>query len=155
MLLVVSLIAALTLLLPPATATLLNQRRITRADAECVRLAGAIVHFRDEKSSYPGREASTKVVLVVGPGDVPRDATDDEWLSGETEPLEDHLLADAPVSTALAPDPWGNRYAFNVGVVGGALWVISAGPNGIVETAFEQEAASASLRGDDVGARVR
>jgi hypothetical protein len=36
-----------------------------------------------------------------------------------------------------------------------AVFVISAGPNGIIETPFTQLLASASLGGDDIGQRIR
>jgi len=36
-----------------------------------------------------------------------------------------------------------------------AVWVLSAGPNGIIETPFDQPASTASPGGDDIAARVR
>ncbi len=52
-------------------------------------------------------------------------------------------------------DPWGHRYAVNVKFLGRRLdvLVLSAGPNGLVETPFEAR----SLRpgGDDIGVLVR
>jgi len=35
-----------------------------------------------------------------------------------------------------------------------ALWVLSAGPNGLVETPYTTPAVSAVVGGDDVGARI-
>ena len=69
------------------------------------------------------------------------------------------------MSEVLAPDQWGNRYLVNIGLPkkpapagsgdASAVWVVSAGPNGNVETAYRLPARSASVGGDDVGARVR
>jgi len=45
-----------------------------------------------------------------------------------------------PYMEGLSADPWGFRYAVNVGLFGGddgqAVFVLSAGPNGLVETPF-------------------
>jgi hypothetical protein len=35
-----------------------------------------------------------------------------------------------------------------------ALWVLSAGPNGLVETPYTASAPSAVVGGDDIGARI-
>jgi prepilin-type N-terminal cleavage/methylation domain-containing protein len=59
-------------------------------------------------------------------------------------------------------DPWGNRYAVNIGNTinptntsrSYALWVLSAGPNGIVETEFNPDTPPVgtilAARGDDI-----
>ncbi len=40
--------------------------------------------------------------------------------------------------------------------MGGSGWGFEpAGPNGVVETRFEQDAARAAVRGDDVGLRIQ
>ena len=59
-------------------------------------------------------------------------------------------LAEAPA------DPWGNRFIVNVqwlqpGASPNVVWVLSAGPNKIIETSFAQP----SLAGDDIGFRLR
>ncbi len=57
-------------------------------------------------------------------------------------------------------DPWGHKYICNVralGVTSQAVWVISAGPNGVMETTVNDtgcEAAS-SVAGDDIGFRLQ
>jgi len=62
--------------------------------------------------------------------------------------------------SADAVDPWGNRYLANVrslGVSGSAVWVISAGPNGVIETAVTVSGtgAATALANDDIGFRVQ
>ena len=56
-------------------------------------------------------------------------------------------------------DPWNHRYLVNVGAFGstGAVWVISAGPDGEFDTFVEQTGLGAdSLLGDDdVGYRIQ
>ena len=69
------------------------------------------------------------------------------------------------VSQPLRSDPWGNRYLVNMGVLQAgeadeasteprALWVLSAGPNGLIETVYAAPALSAVVGGDDIGARI-
>ncbi len=75
-------------------------------------------------------------------------------------------------------DPWGNRYMVNVicfvhsgahsgqsegagrgreylDSVGHAVFVLSAGPDGTVQTPFEQPVTEARLYGDDIGMRLK
>jgi hypothetical protein len=55
----------------------------------------------------------------------------------------------------VASDPWGQRYAVNVGAMKAAMAdtiVLSAGPDGIAESAFERDGLPTS--GDDVVALV-
>jgi hypothetical protein len=64
------------------------------------------------------------------------------------------------------PDPWGHAYLINTGFLRGlpsqagrctrcAVYVISAGPNGVIETPFQQPLANANLLGDDLAVRIQ
>ncbi len=57
-------------------------------------------------------------------------------------------------------DPWGNAYMVNVAPLGKAgqpVWVISAGPNGLLETTVSDTGyfAAEILTGDDIGFRIQ
>jgi prepilin-type N-terminal cleavage/methylation domain-containing protein len=57
-------------------------------------------------------------------------------------------------------DPWGHKYVANVaalGHTGQAVWVLSAGPNGVMETAVADTGffASQAVVGDDIGFRLQ
>ncbi len=61
-------------------------------------------------------------------------------------------------------DPWGHKYLCNIGfitkrddqgVIADAIYVLSAGPNGIVETPAEQSLKTATIAGDDIAYRIR
>ncbi len=69
---------------------------------------------------------------------------------------------------SVREDPWGAAYLVNVlyldasgatlqsdGTPAGAVFVLSAGPNGIVETPFYQPRSDARLYGDDIGVRLQ
>jgi hypothetical protein len=72
-------------------------------------------------------------------------------------------------SSEIAADPWGNRYVVNVALIDlspgaatangqpkMAVWVLSAGPNGIIETPFAASIlAAAQPGGDDIGTRIQ
>jgi prepilin-type N-terminal cleavage/methylation domain-containing protein len=105
------------------------------------------------------------------------------WLTGRVGLLADQLMSDTPayatrtpgmqfgwngpyLSSAPGSDPWGNRYIVNIGQVDlaagnglgttkFAVWVLSAGPNGIIETLPNQPFTSAMLGGDDIGQRLQ
>jgi prepilin-type N-terminal cleavage/methylation domain-containing protein len=135
-------------------------------------------------SGGPGTTAN-RVDLLVSVGNVPSTAATSVWVTGTNDRLDDQLIANAPgytartatttfgwngpyVSNAIGADPWGNRYMVNVGLidttqgtqaVGGgtknAVFVISAGPNGAIETAHTQAITAAALAGDDIGIRLQ
>ena len=82
-----------------------------------------------------------------------------QWVDGRVGSLS------GDVSHATRPDPWGNRYLVNIGALQAseadeasteprALWVLSAGPNGLIETVYAAPALSAVVSGDDIGARI-
>ena len=97
-----------------------------------------------------------------------------DWIiAANTDALDDHLatnrLSDAsqypgtgefawrgPYLAEAPADPWGNRFIVNVrwlqpGASPNVVWVLSAGPNKIIETTFAQP----TLAGDDIAFRLR
>jgi prepilin-type N-terminal cleavage/methylation domain-containing protein len=128
---------------------------------------------------------ANKVDLLVSPGNVPASAQQTVWITGTTDALSDQLLSNAPgytmrtattafgwngpyLSSDLGADAWGNRFMVNVGLLdattgtqaaGGtpksAVWVISAGSNGTIETAYAQPATTATPAGDDIYVRLQ
>lgn len=72
------------------------------------------------------------------------------------------------LTTVPAADPWGHAYLVNVfyldprnvvqeldGTPLGAVWALSAGPNGVIETPFYQPRDRGQLYGDDVAFRMQ
>lgn len=108
-----------------------------------------------------------------------------QWLEGRVESIDDHLLTNRAqyvlsasleeggwrgpyLSRSVKKDPWGQRYLINcrwlidgvaatdgAGSVKRAVFVLSAGPNGIIETPFDQPISDAAIMGDDVGVRIQ
>lgn len=147
-------ILALTILVPPGFATLVNRSRVNRAKDEVTRLVGAL-----QDTALVDVAQGPEAGLLGGPGVTPEALGVSQWANEQVASLADY------VSQPLRPDPWGNRYMVNVGILRrgaaaglsneeGVVWVLSAGPNGILETPYESAAASAVVGGDDVGARI-
>ena len=129
--------------------------------------------------------AANLVDLLVGPGNTPSVAAANTWTTGTTDALADQLVANAPGYTAktataqfgwngpyltstIGPDPWNNRYAVNIGLIDttagtqtaagatkSAVWMITAGPNGQIETAYSQAITTAVSSGDDIAFRIQ
>ena len=148
-------ILVLAFVVPPGLATLVNGSRIDRAQ-EQVRVLAQEVQVA---ASAPGSDIQQAADVLGGPGRTPEAPGPSAWIESQLGTLERY------VSESLSPDPWGNRYLVNIGLLketapagsgdASAVWVLSAGPNGNVETAYRLPARSARVRGDDVGARVR
>ena len=153
LLLALAAILVLAVIAPPGLATLVNQSRIDRADEETRRIAESL-----QRPGGEDRARGSEADLLGGPGNSPEASDESEWVNGRVASLGDH------VSQGLEPDPWGNRYLVNIGALRtdengvspapNALWVLSAGPNGIIETPYASPAVSAQVAGDDIGTRI-
>ena len=143
----VTLILVATAVLPPATAFAVNRRRVTRATSDVSALAGRLA----------GRAPNLRGMAIgadvaCGPGRMPAAEGPDRerWLGARRADLAAMVRG-----SVLTTDPWGNCYLVNLEPAAGAQpavwWVVSAGPNGILETPF---GAPKGPGGDDVGAMI-
>jgi hypothetical protein len=123
-------IVLVTMVLPPAGAWWLNTRRLTLTTERVM-----AVRSRLEVPPTGG--------VVCGPGRLPQAqgarATDAHlaWVSGAV------LTADA-FGPGMLPDAWGHCFLMN------DHWILSAGPNGIINTPLD----GGALVGDDIGVKV-
>lgn len=175
MLMVLSVLSAV---MSPVIGDYVNDARHVKAAGDVQVLAATFSRFAVEaRTAGPGDQAWDRFEVLVGEGLAPGVApgVDEAWL-GEPDRhrvglLEDHLITNVPgyltartsvgpwcprwrgpyVSGGIGPDPWGNRYAINVAHWSrgsASLVVLSAGPNGLIETPFAGEATARG--GDDV-----
>ena len=143
------LILLATAVLPPAAAWGVNGSRVRIASAEVGTLAEILRHVAPEL-----RDAARRADVLCGPGRVPFSQTPaaERWVTATRAAL-------APVVGArrvLSADPWGNCYVVNLAAVdalGAVVWVLSAGPNGVIDTPFVD--LPESQAGDDVRIRIR
>ena len=115
-------IVLLAIVLPVAVATQVNARRVAQAQVDVRRIA------QEARLRGPA--------VLAGDGAAPKSAFALGW-------------SEAKAGTArVPPDPWENQYLIVVSANSAMTAVLSAGPNGIVETAFKD---AGSPRGDDIG----
>jgi prepilin-type N-terminal cleavage/methylation domain-containing protein len=159
-------------------------RTIASAIAQFYKDNGFFPQWSTANAGGPGLPAN-KVDLLISPGNIPTVTAANTWTTGTNDTLADQLIANAPaytmktaganfgwngpyLSSAIGADAWNNRLAVNVGLIdttqgtqaagGGtksAVWVISAGPNGQLETAYTQAITAAVKSGDDIATRVQ
>jgi type II secretory pathway pseudopilin PulG len=145
---------------------------------------GFFPQWSTSNAGGPGT-AANRVDLLVSPGNVPAVTTPSAWTTGTTSTIVAQLVANAPsytlktssspfgwngpyLSSTVGADAWNNRYMINVGLIDtsqgaqtstgaikGAVWVISAGANGQLETAYNQPITTAVVGGDDIAVRVQ
>jgi hypothetical protein len=161
-----------------------DTQTISSAIVQFYKDTGFFPKWSAASSGGPGVAAS-QVDLLVSPGNVPLAAAPSPWTTGTTDALADQLMTNAPgylmrsaaasvgwngpyLSSAIGADAWNNRYAVNIALVDTtqgtqtstgdtkrAVWVISAGPNGQIETAYDQPITAAATSGDDIAVRVQ
>jgi prepilin-type N-terminal cleavage/methylation domain-containing protein len=132
----------------------------------------------------PGLDTN-KVDLLVSAGNIPTVASANLWTAGTPDRFEDQLVANAPgytnrtatstfgwngpyISNVINADPWNNRYAANISAIDNtigitdasnnlknAVFILSAGANGILDTPYAQAMTVAVPGGDDISVRLQ
>jgi hypothetical protein len=138
-----------TAVIPPAAAWVVNDRRLRRAEGDLT-----VISERLRRADAPLRRLAGAVDVLCGPGRVPVAAPG----AGPWATAPRGALAAVFTSSESVPiDPWGNCYLVNLAALAASepttVWVLSAGPNGIVETSFA--ARGSAIAGNDLGMRIR
>lgn len=161
-----------------------DTQTVSAAIIQFYRDNGFFPQWTTASAGGPGTNAN-KVDLLVSVGNLPTEATASTWTNGSTDLLEDQLLSNAPAYTArtatntfgwngpylsssIGADSWNNRYMVNIGLIDttqgtqtgagatkSAVWVISAGANGQMETTYTQPITTAVTSGDDIAIRIQ
>ncbi|MEI6669460.1 MAG: hypothetical protein WCP29_15020 [Acidobacteriota bacterium] len=151
----------------PAIQDYITQARFTRAIQDAHTIATAVARFEgDVLGQQANPRGWATFDLLVGAGVAPSIGTggDPKWLrptgSAMVGALDDQLVTNAVgystfpprqanwirgwhgpyLESGIGPDPWGRRYAINIRTLStgaSCTVVISAGPNGLIETPFE------------------
>ena len=150
----------------PSISDYVRDARRVRASSDVRVIASSLARFlHDVGGTVTPPSNSHAVDVLVGAGETPTlgNHIDAEWalpIDGDgVALLDDYLVTNSIgyprgsgrwlaakgwsgpyVESGVGPDPWGNRYAVNVRTLSGALGsstvVLCAGPNGVIETAF-------------------
>lgn len=158
----------------PRVQEYIQTAKTTKAHGDVRVIAVSFIRLFNDVGSLRSAKALPGAALLVSDGKVPQTETPatTPWSDTATpavQPIASHLVDNAagystgqyaqwrgPYVEGLGADPWGARYGVNVqllnGNTPGIAVVLSAGPNGIVETPFRLE--KLPLDGDDVIAMV-
>jgi general secretion pathway protein G len=162
---VVGIIAVLAGILVPIIFKELDAARISRANADVKAISVAISVFRKDSGRWPlmDNACAENTSMLSGDGNLPANFDAVGFNPGISGSYNDHLTADTnacygatwqgPYMARVAADPWGNAYITNVEAFSDfnrPVWILSAGPNGQVETTTD----SLTVLGDDIGLRI-
>ncbi len=142
----VGLILLATAVVPPLGAFAVNRARVRAAEAAVRSVA---LGLRDNEAWLLEMARGADVLCGTGRMPLTRQPAAQGWLVATRAAIgEPHR--------ALPADPWGNCYVVNLAAVRAAtsaVWALSAGPDGMLDTPFA--GAAESPAGDDVGVRIR
>ncbi len=171
---VASIIAILAGILVPMIFNQIDEAKIARAQAECKTISTLILIFRKDTGKWPlyvPGDCTTTYSTLVSTGTPPTNAASDWKIIGATT-AELATILNLPVDLACynnhkalnylpqdTADPWGNQYVVNAANFAGSdpVWVISAGPNGKIDTTVNSQTLNdvAGADGDDIGVRIK
>lgn len=182
MVVVLVVVGTLAAVLTPMLTGMIDEARVVRASNEVQEISRAVLNFRQNTGKWPIFVSGVSITtsssiydVLVGPGADPVPAGSD-WLTGVRGDMEAVLIRNTPAYTTsgrfqwrgpyvgeLGADPWGNAYLINTKTLrfgaNEAGFVLSAGPNGTIETTFQSTIGSGSaaitIGGDDIVARIR
>ena len=164
---VAAIIAILAGILVPLILKEIDESRITRSYADARSISNAMLVFKKDTAQWPimDEDCNANLTLLKGStGNDPGGLGAMFWDITSVGFMDDHLMTDnnecygtkwkGPYIAMITPDPWGNVYVSNVKnfpVANAPVWIISAGPNGIIDT----NAGASGLAGDDIGFRMK
>ena len=165
---VAGIIAILAGILVPLIFKEIDESRISRASADIRSISTAIMVMKKDTGNWPNLDGSTvdcnpTITLLFGAGNMPGDIAAQGYVGSAGSLFDSYLSEDGsdcygakwkgPYLAFVGADPWGNAYIVNADAFSttGPVWIISAGPNGRIET----PSTNATLVGDDVGVRMK
>jgi len=166
---VAGIIAVLAGILVPIIFKEIDESKKTRALADIKSISTSLMVFKKDTGSWPTLTGACApgVTLLVGSGNMPANYAamgfDDASKVNLSEPLSLNSGAcytnwKGPYMATVTADPWGNAYIINADALSGtgAVWILSAGPNGSAAAGgVETSAVATVVAGDDIGIRIQ
>jgi general secretion pathway protein G len=166
---VAGIIAVLAGILVPIIFKEIDESKKTRALADAKSISTAILVLKKDTGSWPVSAGCVPSVTILnGSGPIPAFAAN--WDQSSFNSFSNYLGTDdngcwsppavdpatwkGPYMASVNADPWGHAYLTNASEFltdGAAVWILSAGPDGIVDTGRGANA----LSGDDIGLRIK
>jgi hypothetical protein len=140
----------LALVLPFGAVRALHGRRLNASDQKMAAIAAGLRAAEDkDRAAPPAVPPGTQILVGTGNRGP---AVDDRWSTAAAFPL-DRVVSRHRQDDFV--DAWGNAYLATLTGSANprAAWILSAGPDGILQTPLD--AAIAAPSGDDRGVRVR
>jgi len=176
---VVAVIAILAAILTPFITKYITDSQVARSKNEAQVIAAAVTNAYKDLGRWPNRLNATTNYAGIYSGPLGTAAPAAPFLNASWAGLANWGLMynqlvingvgypavpsetrwNGPYGAAFPLDPWGRPYVVNardftsVAVPPIPVWVLSAGPNGVIETNIA--AATTSPGGDDIGFRIR
>lgn len=161
---VAGIIAVLAGILVPLIFKEIDESKLTRAAADVKSISAAMFVLRKDTGQWPvSASCDPGIELIIGKGTAPVFSGASNWLNNLSNFYDNFLNTDdgacwpttwkGPYMASVNPDPWGRAYVTNASefMTNGNVWVLSAGPDGVVDTVRGADA----LSGDDIGIRIR
>ena len=165
---IVAILAILAGVLVPMIFSQIDEARITRAEADCKSISSALLVARKDLGLWPnlyGASCTPTATLLYSAGTQPANLAAmgfnatvplrfRDVLMRDDEECYDVSMYKGPYLPGVEADPWDNQYvlgASNFNVANGPVYVLSAGPNGTLDTPMS----SIALGGDDIGLRIK
>jgi len=177
---VVAVIAILAAVLTPYITKYIDDSKVAKARNEAQVIAAAVTNAYKDLGRWPNRinattdygglytGATTPAAAFFGAATgwtaagAGWNALDTHLVTnGHTYPATGDTRWAGPYAVTLPVDPWGRPYVINAANFTSAttpptpVWVLSAGPNGVINTSIATTPAASVTGGDDIGFRVR
>jgi general secretion pathway protein G len=165
---VAGIIAVLAGILVPIIFKEIDESKKTRAAADVKSISSALFVLKKDTGQWPvSTNCVPAVTMLTGKGTVPTFAGAG-WVDANQGRYTHSLAADdngcwsppavdpatwkGPYMAEVTADPWGRAYVTNAAefLTAGPVWIISAGPDGIVQT----DITDSVPRNDDIGIRL-
>jgi general secretion pathway protein G len=178
---VLAMVAVLAAVTAPAIIKHIDDSKEQRAKKDVEAIATALTGFYTDTGRWPTDSDTNKSIndnevrRLESPGTRPTEVSGAGWLSlSGLDTMDNQLILNTPAGivgrayaqngenrwngpylNGVKSDPWGFMYLVNVGALWpgqtGPVWVISAGPNNVLDTATSD----LTVQGDDIGYLLR